>query len=106
MNKKRIKLSSKKIILPIGLLILVAMSAVYIWIFNYTNMLISDIDSLIAEEMRVETKVKLIRAEIDRLSQSDRIQEIASTQLDMVVPSPETIVVVIEPNFVNITNHK
>jgi cell division protein FtsL len=106
MNKKRIKLNSKKIILPIGLLILVAMSAVYIWIFNYTNMLISDIDSLIAEEMRVETKVKLIRAEIDRLSQSDRIQEIASTQLDMVVPSPETIVVVIEPNFVNITNHK
>lgn len=85
----------------IGLFTLVVMSAIYIWIFNYTNMLVNDIDSLLAEEARVETEVKLIRAEIDRLSQSDRIQEIASTQLDMVVPSPETIIVVIEPNLVS-----
>lgn len=85
----------------IGLFTFIVMSAIYIWIFNYTNMLVNDIDSLLAEEARVETEVKLIRAEIDRLSQSDRIQEIASTQLDMVVPSPETIIVVIEPNLVS-----
>lgn len=61
-----------------------------------------EIEELQRKEANLAAQNRIVSVELDKLSRSDRIKKIASVQLDMVVPAPETLVVIIDPNSMKI----
>jgi len=88
-NKKR------KLVMFSLFLVLVCFMVFYIWIFNYTNLLFKDLEKLKREEAKLLTQNRLVAIEIDRLARADRIKQIASSEMDMWTPTPESLAVII-----------
>lgn len=65
-------------------------------------MMFKKIEELQRKEANLLTQNRIASVELDKLSRSDRIIKIASVQLDMVIPAPETLVVIIDPNSIKI----
>lgn len=61
-----------------------------------------EIEELQRKEAKLAAQNRIASVELDKLSRSDRIKKIASVQLDMVVPAPESLVVIIDPNSIKI----
>ncbi|MGC9363402.1 MAG: cell division protein FtsL [Fidelibacterota bacterium] len=96
MKKKKISKSRRKNLIMGGLfLFLIGMMVFYIWIFNHTNQLYTEINMLKREEANLVTQNRLTSVEIDRLARADRIKQIAMRELNMWTPPPETLTVVI-----------
>jgi cell division protein FtsL len=93
-SKKKKKIA----VLPILFTALISLMVFYVWIFNYTNILYQEVDLQKRERDSMRIKNKTIEVEIEKLSRSDRIKQIACEKLDMVVPEPETLEVVIDPH--------
>lgn len=89
-------------ILLLLFLSLIGFMVFYIWIFNHSNMMFKKIEELQRKEANLLTQNRIASVELDKLSRSDRIIKIASVQLDMVIPAPETLVVIIDPNSIKI----
>lgn len=68
----------------------------YVWIFNYTNQLCEKIDVLKREEANLITQNRIILVELDGLSRADRIKQIASSEMNMWTPQPETLAIIME----------
>jgi len=68
----------------------------YVWIFNYTNQLFANIDILKREEANLITQNRIISVELDGLSRADRITQIASSEMNMWSPQPETLSIIID----------
>lgn len=81
---------------------LIGLMVFYIWIYNHTNMMFREIEELQRKEAKLAAQNRIASVELDKLSRSDRIKKIASVQLDMVVPAPESLVVIIDPNSIKI----
>ncbi len=106
MKREKIRRISKKrktsAILFILFLSIIGLMVFYIWIYNHTNMMFREIEELQRKEANLAAQNRIVSVELDKLSRSDRIKKIASVQLDMVVPAPETLVVIIDPNSMKI----
>lgn len=95
-SRKRISRKRKNTIILIGLfLTLIGFMIFYVWIFNHTNMLYKEIETLSRQEAGLATQNRILTVQLEKLSRADRIQKIAKTQLNMVTPAPETLAVVI-----------
>ena len=68
----------------------------FIFGFNTTNALYREIDQLKRKEASLIAQNQMIVVEIERLSRADRIKNIATTEIEMVTPLPETLAVVID----------
>jgi len=75
--------------------LMIGLMVFYIWIYNRSNMMVKEIEILRREEANLVTQNRLLRLDLDRLSRSDRIKQIAATEMNMVTPVPETLAVVI-----------
>ena len=75
--------------------VLIGMMVFYIWIFNSTNQLYKEIETLKREEANLVTQNRISSVELDRLARVDRIKQIATTEMNMWTPPPETLTVVI-----------
>jgi cell division protein FtsL len=96
MAKKKISKNRKKNFIMGSLFVaLIGMMIFYIWIFNNTNQLIREIELLKREEANLVTQNRITSVELDRLSRVDRIKRIATTEMNMWTPPPETLTVVI-----------
>lgn len=78
--------------------VLVGSMVFYLWLYNHTNALYREIDQLRRKEAGLIARNRIIVVEIEGLSRADRIKNIASTEIEMVTPAPETLAVVINPN--------
>ncbi|MBO8131081.1 MAG: cell division protein FtsL [Candidatus Marinimicrobia bacterium] len=67
----------------------------YIYVGNTIRILNAEITRLQEIRAKLITQNNIISAEIERLSGPDRIKEIAQDKLGMVIPKPETLLVVI-----------
>lgn len=95
-SRKRISRKRKNALILIGLfLTLIGFMVFYVWIFNHTNMLYKEIETLSRKEAGLATQNRILTVQLEKLSRADRIQKIATTQLNMVTPAPETLAVVI-----------
>ncbi len=74
---------------------LVGSMVLYVWIFNYTNILYKEVDKLRREEANLVTQNRIASVELERLSRADRIINIAMSEINMCTPAPETLAVVI-----------
>ena len=88
-------------VITVLFIILIVFMVFYVWIFNRTNALYQEVADLKRLENEMSAQNKILAVEIEQLSRSDRIKEIASTQLQMVVPVPETLAVVIDASWAN-----
>jgi len=80
---------------------LIGMMIFYVWIFNYTNQLYKEIDVLKREEANLVTQNRITSVELDRLARADRIKQIATDEMNMYTPPPETLAVVIAELQIN-----
>ncbi len=88
-------------VITVLFIILIVFMVFYVWIYNRTNALYQEVADLKRLENEMSAQNKILAVEIEQLSRSDRIKEIASTQLQMVVPVPETLAVVIDASWAN-----
>ncbi|MBU0710685.1 cell division protein FtsL [bacterium] len=96
MKKKKISKNRRKNMIMSSLfLFLIGMMVFYVWIFNYTNQLYKEIDVLKREEANLVTQNRITSVELDRLARADRIKQIATDEMNMYTPTPETLAVVI-----------
>ncbi len=86
---------SKHIKLLIMGVLIISSLFLYIWKRNKIDMLIDNISILEIQQDRLINENQTITIEIEKLSRADRIKQIASLKLDMVIPAPETLLVVI-----------
>lgn len=100
-RKKRTKTNHSLILFLIGFTASIILMAGYIWISNEINSLTRDIARLREVKARLITQNNIIKAEIERLSSADRIKKIASQELNMVIPKPETLFVVVRKDSKN-----
>jgi cell division protein FtsL len=99
MTRRKISKNKKRKLIMFSLfLVLVCFMLFYIWIFNYTNLLFKDLEKLKREEANLLTQNRLVAIEIDRLARADRIKQIASSEMDMGTPAPESLAVIITPS--------
>ena len=97
MAKKKISKNRKKnVIMSTLFLLIIGLMVFYVWIFNYTNQLFTKMDVLKREEANLITQNRITSVELDRLSRADRIQQIASSEMNMWSPPPETLSVIID----------
>ena len=102
MKKKKIsKHRQKNIIMSSIFVFLICMMVFYVWIFNYTNQLYREIEVLKREEANLVTQNRITSVELDRLSRADRIKQIATNDMNMWTPPPETLAVIIADSRVN-----
>ncbi|PIS28214.1 MAG: hypothetical protein COT43_06845 [Candidatus Marinimicrobia bacterium CG08_land_8_20_14_0_20_45_22] len=94
-NRKSKKKVTRNIILFTGFVSFILLALLYLWILNHTNLMFRKVEDLKRKEAMLTTENRMISMDIDRLSRADRITEIASTQLEMVTPIPETVAVII-----------
>ncbi|MFA4838195.1 MAG: cell division protein FtsL [Candidatus Neomarinimicrobiota bacterium] len=94
-NRKPKTKVTRNLILFMGFISVVLLAVLYLWIFNHTNLMFREVEDLKRKEAMLATQNRMISMDINRLSRADRITEIASTQLEMVTPIPETIAVII-----------
>jgi len=80
---------------------LIGMMVFYIWIFNYTNQLYKEIETLKREEANLITQNRITSVELDRLARADRIRQIAANEMNMWTPPPETLAVIIADSRVH-----
>jgi len=80
----------------IGFIASITLMLGYIWTSNEINSLTRDIARLKEIKAKLITQNNIIKADIERLSSADRIKKIASQKLNMVIPKPETLFVVVE----------
>jgi len=71
----------------------------YVWIYNTTNALYREIDQLKRKEASLIARNQMLVVEIESLSRADRIKNIATTEIEMVTPLPETLAVIIDPKI-------
>jgi len=96
MTKKKISKNRKKNLIMGSLFgVLIGMMVFYIWIFNNTNQLYKEIETLKREEANLVTQNRITLVELDRLSRVDRIKQIATSEMNMWTPPSETLTVVI-----------
>ncbi len=86
---------NKHIKLAIMGVLIISSLFLYIWKRNKIDMLIDNISILEIQQDRLINENQTITIEIEKLSRADRIKQIASLKLDMVIPAPETLLVVI-----------
>ncbi len=99
-QNKRIEKKKKKNLVMLALFFsLILFLTLYLWIFNYTNILIGSIDKLKREEAYLIAQNKKSRIEKYKLSRADRIKEKAFNEINMVSPKPETLSVIIDHNI-------
>jgi cell division protein FtsL len=99
MARRKISKNKKRKLVMFSLfLVLVCFMLFYIWIFNYTNISFKDLEKLKREEANLVTQNRLVAIELDQLSRADRIKQIASSEMDMWTPTPETLAVIITYN--------
>lgn len=79
---------------------LVLLAVLYLWTFNHTNLIYRGVEELKRKEATLITENRIIAMDIERLSRADRITEIASTQLDMFIPVPETVAIIINSDII------
>lgn len=97
MAKKKISKNRKKnVIMSTLFLLIIGLMVFYVWIFNYTNQLFTKIDVLKREEANLITQNRITSVELDRLSRADRIKQIASSEMNMWSPPPETLAIIID----------
>ncbi|MBN2602264.1 MAG: cell division protein FtsL [Candidatus Marinimicrobia bacterium] len=102
MKKKKISKNRRKNMIMSSLFIsLIGMMVFYVWIFNYTNQLYKEIDVLKREEANLVTQNRITSVELDRLARADRIKQIATDEMNMCTPPPETLAVVIAELTIN-----
>jgi len=102
MKKRKISKNRRKNIIMSSLFIfLIGMMVFYVWIFNYTNQLYTEIDTLKRDEANLVTQNRITSVELDRLARADRIKQIATNEMNMWTPAPETLAVVIANARVN-----
>jgi len=102
MKKKKIsKNRLKNMIMSFLFIFLIGMMVFYVWIFNYTNQLYKEIDVLKREEANLVTQNRITSVELDRLARADRITQIATDEMNMYTPPPETLAVVIAELRIN-----
>lgn len=77
----------------------------YLWMHNSVTTTIKENVALQRFEQKLINKNKELRSEISRLSRGDRITSIARTQLGMVSPEPESLVVFVPNDFLAKTEH-
>jgi len=97
-NRKR----KKNLLFTGGFLLLVGSMIFYLWIYNYTNALYKEIEQLRQKEAGQVARNRILVVEIEGLNRADRIQSIASTEIEMVTPTPETLAVVLDPKILAI----
>ncbi|HCL00727.1 MAG TPA: hypothetical protein DHW42_11565 [Candidatus Marinimicrobia bacterium] len=96
MKRKKISRNKKKNLIMLALFsFLVGSMVLYVWIFNYTNILYKEVDKLRREEANLVTQNRIASVELERLSRADRIINIAMSEINMCTPAPETLAVVI-----------
>jgi len=99
MTRRKISKNKKRKLIMFALfLVLVCFMLFYIWIFNHTNVLFKDLERLKREEANLLTQNRLVAIEIDRLARADRIKQIASSEMNMWTPTPESLAVIITPS--------
>ncbi len=102
MKKKKISKNRRKNMIMSSLFVfLIGMMIFYVWIFNYTNQLYKEIDVLKREEANLVTQNRITSVELDRLARADRIKQIATDEMNMYTPPPETLAVVIAELQIN-----
>lgn len=74
-------------------LLLILSCVLYIWKKNKIDLLVDDLVVLQRKEQELRTQTREIEIEIERLSRSERIKRIASEELNMYTPDPETLTV-------------
>jgi cell division protein FtsL len=74
-------------------LFLVSAAIAYLWIYNQNDVVAADVVEKQVQIMELENTNRELQVTIDQLSQIDRITSIARTQLGMVVPPAESLIV-------------
>ena len=92
---------NKNIIALVLFVVLICFMAFYIWIYNHTHSLLDEIAELRHQEASIATQNRILSVELQNLSRTDRIKQIASEQLNMTTPIPETLAVVINEEIIN-----
>lgn len=87
-------------------LLLVGSMVFYLWIYNHTNALYKEIDQLKRKEASLVAQNRMLVVEIEGLCRADRIKNIASTEIEMITPAPETLAVILDPKLLGINNGK
>ena len=77
----------------LGTLITMGAAISYLWVYNQTLMVSSELAGLQAELTDQTNTHRELLAAIDELSRLDRITSIARTQLQMHVPTAESLIV-------------
>lgn len=70
----------------------------YLWVHNAVTKTIKENVALRKLEHQLDNRNRELRSEISDLSRGDRIKRIARTELNMVTPEPESLVVFIDEN--------
>jgi len=81
---------------------LVGSMVCYLWIYNRTNALYREIDQFKRKEASLIARNRMLIVEIEGLGRADRIKNIASSEIEMVTPVPETLAVVLDPKYLAI----
>lgn len=79
----------------LGLLIIIS-GITYIWQSNKVDMMMETLSILESKENELIAQNREIKIEIERLSRAERIQKIATEELNMYIPDPETLAVKID----------
>ncbi|MFB0516750.1 MAG: cell division protein FtsL [Candidatus Neomarinimicrobiota bacterium] len=72
---------------------LVSAAIAYLWIYNQTDVIAADLGEKQQLILELENTNRELQVSIDQLAQIDRITRIARTQLEMVVPPAESLIV-------------
>ncbi|MBS1272564.1 MAG: Cell division protein FtsL [Candidatus Marinimicrobia bacterium] len=71
----------------------------YLWVHNAVTKTIKENMALRKLEQQLDNQNRELRSELTNLSRGDRIKRIARTELGMVTPEPESLVVFIDGEF-------
>ena len=97
------KSSSRKLIhspiLTLLFLLLLVFMLCYVWVYNRTNTLYQQVAELKTQETEIRSQNRELQVQVEQLSRSDRIKKIATEQIGLVVPVPETLAVVIDVSW-------
>ncbi len=84
---------SRKMKLTVLALLLILSCVLYIWKKNKIDLMVDDLNLLQRKERELKAQTREIEIEIERLSRSERIKRIATDELNMHSPDPETLTV-------------
>lgn len=98
MPKKKEKRTSKSDIFftlsfMIAISLLIAVFLGYLWVHNSVTTTIKENVALRRMEEKLDNRNRELKSQIRRLSRGDRIKRIAREDLGMVIPEPESLVV-------------